>query len=101
MLKKVKITRVFVNDCPKDSDIPYVYKKGKYEGQHFQRVAIKTEETGDEMYATNTLPGSRPTQLKEGDVVVLKLTEENGYKNFAFPTKAEQEVYDQLAPEQQ
>jgi hypothetical protein len=90
MVKKVTITKVFISDKNKDG-VLYTYKNGDNAGRNFVRVSIKTEETGDDYYSSNTLPGSKPTQLKEGEVVLLDFTEDNGFKNFRIPTK------DQLA----
>lgn len=92
MIKKVTITKVFTSDKNKDG-IPYTYKKGKNEGKPFIRVSIKTDKTGDDYYSTNALVDSSITKIKEGESKTLKFTEDNGFKNFAFPTKEELQQY--------
>lgn len=91
-LKKVTIKRVFVSTANKEG-IAYVYKNGKNAGKPFTRVSIQTEETGDEYYATNALPGTKPTTIKEGENVLLSLTEDNGFKNWNYPTKDQMAEY--------
>ena len=94
MIKKVKITKVSVADSKFGSDVEYVYKSGPNAGKHFQRVTIQTEQTGDEFYNTNALPGTRFTKLTVGEEVILDMYESEGadgqttFKNFNFPSKA-------------
>lgn len=93
MLKKVTIKSVKITDSKFGSEEKYVYKKGKNAGKNFVMVTIQTNETGDDYYSTPALPGTKPTELKEGESVLLSLTEttsEDGqkvFKNFNFPTK--------------
>jgi hypothetical protein len=94
-IKKVTIEKLFKNTTDKDG-IAYTYKKGKYTGQNFTRVSIKTS-LSDDMYSSCVLNGDRALNLEIGQEVLLKLTESNGYKNFAFPTKDEEELYNDLA----
>lgn len=92
MIKKVKITEVYKNDTNKNGD-PYVYKKGKYEGQPFSRVGIKTDKTGDNVYYTNAMTNDKAMDIEVGQSLLLNLTEEpkedgNGsWFNFNSPTK--------------
>jgi len=92
MLKKVTISWTKSATTNKDN-VPYVYKNGKYAGKPFTRVSIKTEETGEEFYATNALVGSKPTEIKVGDKLLLSLTEDNGFKNWNYPTKEQMAEY--------
>jgi hypothetical protein len=93
MIKKVKLVKVSVADSKFGSDEPYVYKSGPNMGKHFQRITIQTDQTGDDYYNSNGLPGSKITQLKEGDEVILNFTEtpstdgQTTFKNFGFPSK--------------
>ncbi len=96
MIKKLTITKVYINEKNKDG-IPYSFKNGKYAGKPFSRVSVRFAETGEDMYSNNVMSGDRALALKEGDVVIFKLTEDNGFKNFKYLTKGEQEVYDSMA----
>ncbi len=94
-IKLVTIKKVFKSDSNKDG-IPYVYKKGKNLGKAFIRVSIASDDMGEGMYSTCVLPGDRATKLEEGQKVLLKFEEKDGFKNFGFPTKGEQQVYEDL-----
>lgn len=96
MIKKVTITKVFKNDKNKDG-IAYVFKKGKNEGKPFTRISIGTDQTGDDLWSTCVVNSDRALQLEVGQEVVLKLTEENGYKNFNFPNKGELQVFEEMS----
>ena len=85
---KFKITKVFISEKNKDG-IPYVFKNGKNTGKPFVRVSIKTQETGEEYYSTNAFVDSKQTKLTEGQEVILKLEEKDGFKNFGFPSSDE------------
>jgi len=99
MIKKVTVTKVKINDRPyrKEQDGVdnplYTFKKGKNIGKNFVMVSIQTDATGEEYYSTPSLPTEKPAKIKEGDSVLLNLTEtqsEDGtktFKNFNFPTK--------------
>ncbi len=93
MIKKVTISKVKIAESKYGSDEKYVYKNGANAGKNFVMVTIQTNETGDDYYSTPALPGSKPTQIKEGESVLLSLTEtksadgEKTFKNFNFPTK--------------
>lgn len=110
MIKQVTIKSVKSYERPYNKEGEeqkplYTYKKGKNQGKNFVMVTIQTNETGDEYYSTPALVGSGATKIKEGDVVILKLTEttsEDGtkvFKNFNFPSNAEIEVFEQFASE--
>lgn len=93
-IKKVTITKVFKNDKNKDG-IAYVYKKGKNVGQSFTRVSLGAEGL-EGLYSTCVPAGDRALALAEGQEVLLKFEEKDGFKNFSFPTKGEQQVYEDL-----
>lgn len=95
MLKQVTITKVFKSDKNKDG-IAYVYKKGANVGKNFSRISIKTEQTGDEFYSSNAMAGDRAYTMNAGETIVLDLTEDNGFKNFRFPSKKEVDVFNQF-----
>lgn len=94
-IKLVTIKKVFLSEANKDG-IPYVYKKGKNVGKPFIRVSIASDDMGEGMYSTCVLPGDRATKLTEGQEVVLKYEEKEGFKNFSFPNKGELQVYEDL-----
>lgn len=94
-IKLITIKKVFKSTENKDG-VPYVYKKGKNEGKPFVRVSIASDDMGEGMYSTCVLPGERATKLEEGQQVLLKFEEKDGFKNFGFPTKGEQQVYEDL-----
>lgn len=101
MLKKVTITNVKVAESKFGSDEKYTFKKGKNIGKNFVMVSIQTKETEDEYYSSPAIPGSSKATIKEGDTLILRLTESQSaddqktFKNFDYPTKAEEEVYNQ------
>lgn len=100
MIKKVTVTKVFLSDKNKEG-IPYAYKNGKNAGKPFTRVSIQTDKTGDDYYSTNALVDSAITKIQVGETKTLKFTEENGFKNFSFPTKDELQAYiDELEAKQ-
>lgn len=96
MIKEVTITKVIKRETNKATGLAYEYKNGKFAGQKYTWVGIKTEQTGDDMYSHNAMSGDRALTLQEGDTLVLKLTENNGFKNFAFMSKKEMEVYESM-----
>lgn len=93
MIKKVTIKKVKIAESKFGSTEKYVYKNGVNAGKNFVMVTAQFEETGDNYYSTPSLPGGKPTQIKEGEVVILDLTETKSadgqkvFKNFSFPTK--------------
>lgn len=95
MIKKVTIKKIFKSTENKDG-IPYVYKNGNNKGKPFVRVGIASDDIGEGIYSTCVLPGDRATKLEEGQQVLLKFEEKDGFKNFNFPTKGEQQVYEDL-----
>lgn len=94
MLKKVTVTRVFKNTANNDG-VPYTFKNGKNAGKPFTRVGIKTDKTADEVYSNNAFPDSATVNIEEGKEYLLDLYEDNGFKNFKFPTKEALAAYEQ------
>ncbi len=93
MLKKITIDKIFINDKNKDG-VSYVGKNGKYAGQPFVMVKIKT--TDGQTVSTPSLLGGAPTQLTAGQTIVLNITESGDFKNFNIPSKKEIEVFNQF-----
>ncbi len=95
MIKKITIKKIFKSTENKDG-VPYVYKKGKNIGKAFVRVSIASDDMGEGMYSTCVPPLDRATKLEEGQELVLKYEEKEGFKNFSFPNKGELQVYEDL-----
>lgn len=94
-IKLVTIKKVFKNTENKDG-VPYIYKKGRNVGKPFVRIGIASDDMGEGIYSTCVLPEDRATKLEEGQQLILKFEEKEGFKNFSFPSKGELQVYEEL-----
>lgn len=81
-MQQVTLTKVFSSDKNKDGQ-EFKTKDGK----KFWKMAIKTQELGDEWLSCLFFDEGRMPQWSEGDQVAVEIEESNGYKNFRIPTK--------------
>lgn len=98
MIKKINITKVERFTANKDG-VPYTYKTDTQfhkAGDPFTRIAIKTEQTGEDVYYANVNPASKKYQnIAEGQALLLDIYTTTGkdgtgeFKNFKFPSQEE------------
>ncbi len=82
-MDKTILTRVYLTDKNKEGK-PFVNKFGK----PYKKIAIKTELTGEE-WLSSFIHAEKDERLswKEGQQVIIKITQNGQYKNFEVADK--------------